>query len=155
VETRAPLTLLLELIVAPQRVGAELRFPLDFVVSIPAAQVHERSFVMEEKVTVVNNDSGPLPPPIVVKAVQMLNLHRMNEKAWEDFEAGETERATKRMGMLTTRLLEAGHTALAEQAELERQRLSLMGTLSLEGRKSLKYGTRSLLTKAVNFDHND
>ncbi len=155
VEARAPLSLLLELAVPPLRSGIELALPLNFTVDIPAAQLHERTFLYEERVMVVDNDTGAIPPPAVVRAVQMLNLHRMNEKAWQDFEHGDTEKATKRMEVLTTRLLEAGHQDLAEQAEMEKQRLILMGTLSLEGRKRLKYGTRSLLTTAVNLEKND
>jgi len=155
VEARAPLSLLLELVVPPLRLGTELTIPLEFLVDIPAVQVRNRPFLYEESVTVGNESIVVEPPRIVVKAVQMLNLHRINEKAWEEFEAGKTEQATKRMEVLTTRLLEAGHPELAEQAELEKQRLSLMGTLSLQGRKRLKYGTRSLITTAVSFKGHD
>ena len=155
VEMRAPLSLLLELIVPPLKTGMELTLPLSFVVDIPSAQVRERSLLFEETVTAVDLDTGIIPPPVVLKAVQMLNLHRINEKAWQDFEAGDSGKATKRMEVLTTRLMEAGHPELAEQVKLEKQRLILMGTVSQEGRKRLKYGTRSLLTTALSFDNDD
>lgn len=156
VETRAPLSVLFELVVEPQRVGSELAFSLDYTVDIPGAQVRDRSFKDDATVKVVGSEEADMaPPPTVVRAVQMLNLHRISEKAWHEFEAGQTERATKRMEVLTTRLLEAGHTELAEQAEMEKQRLSLMGTLSLEGRKRLKYGTRSLITTAMTSIYRD
>lgn len=155
VETRTPLSILLELVVAPQRSGKELTLSLDFSADIPAANVRKRLFRYKETVNVVKSDPGVAPPPTIVKAVQMLNLHRINEKAWQEFESGQTEQATRRMKVLTTRLLEAGHTELAEQAQMETQRLSALGTLSQEGRKRLKYGTRSLMTTAVEFDRRD
>jgi len=155
VETRAPLSLLFELVVAPHRVGAELTFSLDFLVDIPSVQVRRRSFLYDETVKIESGNPDSVVPPTIVRAVQMLNLHRISEKAWQEFEEGETEQATKRMRVLTTRLLEAGHPELAEQAKLETQRLSIMGTLSLEGRKRLKYGTRSLITTAVSSLHRE
>lgn len=153
VERRAPLSILFELVVSPQQAGAKLDIPLEFVADIPSAQVRGRSFHYEESVSVANSEKENVLPPAIVKAVQMLNLYRLSERAWEEFEAGETELATKRMAALTTRLLEAGYPELAKQAEYEQQRLSQLGTLSLEGRKRLKYGTRSLLTTAINFDN--
>jgi Ca-activated chloride channel homolog len=84
-----------------------------------------------------------------VKAVRLLNMYRMNEKVMDEVEAGQLESATKRMQHLTTRLLEAGQTRLAQQAHLEGERLSNMGSLSSEGRKKLKYGTRALLAQTI------
>jgi hypothetical protein len=155
VETRAPLSILFEIVIPPQRVGAELAFSLDFTVDIPAAQVRKRPLQSTETITVTRSEDVQAPPPTIVKAVQMLNLHRISEKAWQEFEAGETEQATRRMNILTNRLLEAGHTKLAEHAEMEKQRLKMLGTVSIEGRKRLKYGTRSLMTTALNFDLHD
>ena len=50
-----------------------------------------------------------------------------------------------RMYQLTTRYLESGDLKLAQQAQLEAQRLTRIGKMSPEGRKMLRYGTRSLL----------
>lgn len=153
VERRAPLSILFELVISSQRVGATLDIPLEFVADIPSAQVRERSFRYEESISVSDAEAETALPPAIVKAVQMLNLYRLGERAWEEFEAGNTELATKRMAALTTRLFEAGYPDLAKQAEYEKERLRQLGTLSLEGRKRLKYGTRSLLTTALNFDN--
>lgn len=156
IERRAPLSMLFELLVLPQPPGASLEIPLEFEVDIPSAQVRERSLHYDESVSVTKSKTDTVLPPAIVKAVQMLNLYRLSERAWEEFEAGDTERATKRMTALTTRLLEAGYPELAKHAEYEKERLSRLGTLSLEGRKRLKFGTRSLLTTALNFDsHNE
>lgn len=155
VEMRAPLSLLLELIVRPQDAGSELSFGLDLTVDIPSANIRERSLRYSESAAVVSGEPESAPPPTVIRAVQMLNLHRISEKAWSEFEAGQTEMATKRMKVLKTRLLEAGETDLAIQAEMETQRLSQLGTLSLQGRKRLKYGTRSLITSAMSASYRD
>jgi hypothetical protein len=55
---------------------------------------------------------------------------------------------------MATRLLNLGETELARAALLEAGRLSRTGDLSSEGRKKIRYGTRSLsiLPKEI---HND
>ncbi|HRO24281.1 MAG TPA: hypothetical protein PLR07_08310, partial [Promineifilum sp.] len=78
-------------------------------------------------------------------AVLRLNLYRMQEKAWEDAQSGKLDTAAARMRRLTARYMETGDLRLARQAQLEAQQLAHLGTMSLEGRKLLKYGTRSLM----------
>jgi Ca-activated chloride channel family protein len=59
---------------------------------------------------------------------------------------------------LTSRLAEAGHTDLARQLQDESIRLSSVGEVSADGRKRLKFGTRSLVSQTVglpDFDHAD
>jgi hypothetical protein len=52
-------------------------------------------------------------------------------------------------------LLEAGETQLAQQASVEIERISQAGTMSLEGRKKLKFGTRALINRTSYFDNDD
>ena len=85
----------------------------------------------------------------------MLNMYRMNEKVWEAVESGQLEQARTRMQNLSTRLLEMGETRLAQQAYAETVRLADMGTVSPEGRKKLKYGTRALLRGTIEAWDND
>ena len=66
---------------------------------------------------------------------------------WEEVEAGRLDVATTQMRHLSTRLLEAGETDLASQAQQEMARIANAGTMSLEGRKKLKYGTRALINR--------
>jgi Ca-activated chloride channel family protein len=152
VEMRAPLCLLLELIVKPQKAGTTLSIPLNFVADIPSAQLRDHAFNYEYTATIVHEEPRLSPPPVVTRAVQMLTMHRMSEMAWRDWEAGDAEGATRRMEHLKTRLMEAGHTKLANQAEQEKQQLIQLGTLSPSGQKRLKYGTRSLMKTAVSFN---
>ena len=80
----------------------------------------------------------------------MFNLYQMNEKAWSEAEAGQFDMATARMQHISTRLLEAGEEELSQQAFAETQRLAAMETVSGEGRKGLRYGTRALMQQFSN-----
>lgn len=155
VEGRAPLSALLELSIEPQPVGRRLEIPLRFRANIPVEQVEDYPVETKHILKVVPGDPELSPSPAIVRAVQMLNLHRMNERAWDEAESGQMKVATKRMERLTSRLMAAGHTKLAQQALAETQRLSRLGTLSAEGRKKLKYGTRSLISNKVNPGEHD
>ena len=154
-EGRAPLSVLLELVVRPQFVGQVVKIPLKFTANIPSHRLQNYEIEAVHEMTVVTGVESPPPPQLLVRAVQMLNLYRMNEQVWDDVEAGRLEVATSRIKRLTSRLEEAGHSQLAQQARLETQRLAHVGTMSLEGRKKLKYGTRSLLTKTMKLVEHD
>jgi hypothetical protein len=69
----------------------------------------------------------------------------MTEQIWGEVEAGRIKAATDRMRQLTRRLSEAGETRLAELATSEAERLVTHGVGSVEGRKQMIYGTRSLI----------
>jgi hypothetical protein len=97
-----------------------------------------------------------MPPDDIVEAVRVMNMYRMNEKVWQEVEAGRLDVASTRMHHLSTRLLEAGETALAQQAQREMDRIANAGTMSLEGRKKLKYGTRALISRSkLNKEHHE
>ncbi|MCI0398076.1 MAG: VWA domain-containing protein [Chloroflexi bacterium] len=151
-EAQSPLSVLLEFNIEPQLPGRKIHLPLNLTTDIPSRQL--RNYAQEHgyELSVVVEDPVFDPPPSLLDAVQALNFYRMNEQVWEDVEAGNVDLATKRMRRLTTRLLEAGHTNLAQQAYTETERLATMGSLSLEGRKRLKYGTRSLITQTIKLD---
>jgi Ca-activated chloride channel family protein len=93
-------------------------------------------------------------PSTIVTALGKLAIFKMQEKAMEDLEKGQVTAATQRLETMATRLLNLGETDLARAALLEAGRLARTGDLSAEGRKKIKYGTRSLsiLPKEVNRD---
>jgi hypothetical protein len=78
----------------------------------------------------------------------------MQEKAIVDLESGRVSAATQRLETMATRLLNLGETDLARAALLEAGRLARTGDLSTEGRKKIRYGTRSLsiLPKEIHSD---
>ncbi len=97
---------------------------------------------------VVNFLDGPQAgveiPSTIVTALGKLAIFKMQEKAMEDLESGNVSSATQRLETMATRLLNLGETDLARAALLEAGRLARTGALSAEGRKKIKYGTRSL-----------
>jgi len=144
---RAPISLLLELSITPHPVETRINIHIELVADIPGPQLHEQTFKKTHSLYVLANISKEIPPKNIIDAVRAMNMYRMNERVWQEVEAGRLDVATTRMNQLSTRLFEAGETALAQQAQQEMAHISQAGTMSLAGRKKLKYGTRALISK--------
>lgn len=94
----------------------------------------------------VARDVPPEEPPLaILDALGKLTLYRMQEKAEEAIRRGDVAEATRSLENLATRLLAAGQDELAHQAMAEARRVAHTHSLSEEGHKTLKYGTRALL----------
>jgi Ca-activated chloride channel family protein len=154
-EGLSPLSFLLEINVEPQPIETRVNIPLTFAANIPAQQMREKLYKSNYSVYVLADASQVKPPEALVKAVRTLNMYRMNEKVWEEVEAGRLDVAATRMKNLSTRLLQEGEEQLAHQATIELERIANAGTMSLEGRKKLKYGTRALINQTIQRDEND
>lgn len=86
------------------------------------------------------------PPLAILDALSKLNLYRMQQRAEESLKNGNAAEASDRLQKLATRYLQSGQPELAQVAMQEAQRLgSGTNTLSEEGHKKLKYGTRMLM----------
>jgi len=83
-------------------------------------------------------------PSDIITALGKLAIFKLQEKTMTDLEQGEVTTATQRLETMATRLLNIGETELARSALLEAGRLARTGNLSAEGRKKIRYGTRSL-----------
>ena len=83
-------------------------------------------------------------PPLITDALSKLAMFKMQEKVSFDLEVGHVERASQRLKLLATQLLNMGETSLAHAALLEAGQVSRTRALSPEGRKAIHYGTRSL-----------
>jgi Ca-activated chloride channel family protein len=147
-EGRTSLSALLELKIAPHDVETRINIPIEIVADIPGPQLRQQTFKHTFCLYVLSELSKEMPPEDIVEAVRVMNMYRMNEKVWQEVEAGHLDAASTRMQHLSTRLLEAGETALAHQAQQEMARIANAGTMSLAGRKKLKYGTRALINRA-------
>lgn len=90
------------------------------------------------------------PPPSILDALGKLTLYRLQERAQEALERGDTAEATKHLQRLSTRLIELGQPELAREVQDNANIVSTTSTLSEEGKKALKYQTRFLLGSAVN-----
>ncbi len=89
--------------------------------------------------------SSSLPPPAILQALSRLTLYRMQERARNQSQAGEFDRATRSLKHLAAHLLEQGHRDLAQTVLLEAENLQRKHTFSLTGEKEIKYATRALL----------
>ncbi len=144
-ETRVPLTTLIEFEVSPQPKEVQLPFSIALKAEIPHENKKKYSQTVQYMLRVSIDVEETQPSTKMLKAVRLFNLYQMNEKAWSEAESGQFDMATLRMQNISTRLLEAGEEMLAQQAQAETQRLSDMETVSIDGRKELKYGTRALM----------
>ena len=149
VEGRAPLSVLLELTIHPIPAGRTLALPLQFKAQLAGQEKEEAAVTSTQQFAVVSKPRERKMPEALVKAVQIYNMYRMNEKIFHDVAGGNIDVATKRMESLTQRFREAGFTQLAQHASAETQRLMQTGSISLEGHKQLKYGTRTLMTSSL------
>ena len=145
IERDTPLGVLVELWVQTESIGQSHLLTAQVkgdVVSLglPDVQV---SVDVGVEVTAERED-GLLVPPAIVSAMGKLAIFRMQEKTLEELEEGDIERASQRLETMATRLLNIGETELAKAALLEAGRLVRTGHISPEGRKKIRYGTRSL-----------
>jgi len=119
-------------------------------------QLNQQSWAWTEVKAKVSADADiqVAIPAVIITALGKLAIFKMQEKAMEDLEKGNIIAATSRLENMATRLLNLGETELARAALLEAGRLSRTGNLSSEGKKKIRYGTRSLsiLPKEIQHD---
>ena len=85
------------------------------------------------------------PPQVLVRAMSHLSLYRLQEQAQMELEEGKIEKATRRLNNLEANLLTSGQPKLAKTVRFELEKLIHGNALSEEGKKQIKYGTRSLI----------
>jgi Ca-activated chloride channel family protein len=154
-DTEQPYAVVLEILIGPQIAGKTQIADLEVVCDLPALGEQNVSVKTSVEVDVLADlqVSEPVPPSIV-SALGKLAIFRMQEKTMDDLEKGEVEQASQRLETMATRLLNIGENELAKDALLEAGRLARTGHLSPEGRKKIRYGTRSLsmLPKEISND---
>ena len=150
-----PLSLMFQCLVRTQRPGKQRVAEFLLEATVPSAAARSQQVRHEIEVEVVDGLelTGP-PPPHMVSILGKLAIFEMQEKTMQDLAAGELEQASHRLETMATRLLSIGENELAKAALLEAGRLSRTGSLSPEGRKRIRYGTRglSMLPKEVHGD---
>jgi len=87
------------------------------------------------------------PPSVFIDALGKLALYRLQEKARVEVKTGQFELAVGHLKSLATNLLSQGEGQLARTVLLEVENLNAMHSMSEDGQKMIKYGTRSLLLK--------
>ena len=94
----------------------------------------------------IKEEVGMEPPPaMIIQSLGKLTLYRIQEKAYTEVEQGQYELAAQHMKNLATNLLSQGERSLARTAMIEVENILQMQSFSEEGRKEIKYGTRSLM----------
>jgi len=94
---------------------------------------------------ILETPGAATPSGLIIQSLGKLTLYRMQEKAYTEVEAGQYELAAHHMKQLATNLLAQGERSLARTALMESENILQMQAFSEEGRKEIKYGTRSLL----------
>ncbi|MCS6909286.1 MAG: VWA domain-containing protein [Anaerolineales bacterium] len=99
--------------------------------------------------TVANLEPPPPPPQVLIDALSKYSQHKLQERAWQQVEAGNLAGASRLLSTLSTRLLASGQPELAKVAITEAKRLEQQQTISEESKKRIKYGTRALIPLRV------
>jgi len=95
----------------------------------------------------LGEEANPVPPEIA-SALTKITMYRMQEQAKREIAAGNINKATRKLENLATRLLQVGEPQLAAVVQKEARRLQLSNSLSPEGEKEIKFGTRALILPA-------
>ncbi len=137
--------IVLELRVQNTEPGKQQLLRLSVVGDVPAQVAQQTTNWTDISVNVSkDSDVEVVIPPVIITALGKLAIFKMQEKAMHDMASGNVIAATQRLETMATRLLNLGETELARAALLEAGRLARTGSLSSEGRKKIRYGTRSL-----------
>ncbi len=150
-EKQQPQVMLFELLVGGQQPGRTRLLQLTLEGAVPAVGDHPVRIQQDVAVTFTPDLAGatgqigrPPVPPDIVTAMGKLTIYKMQARAMAEVETGQIDMAVNRLKTMATRLLNIGEAELARAALLEAGHLAQTGSLSGEGRKKLRYGTRGL-----------
>ena len=138
--------IIFEYIIQPKAVKSDTVEILDgaLKVSIASYPLPVPPFRMRLWRPVSASPEADTPPIEIVQALPRLMLYRMQERARKEIEKGNIDTATRQLETLASNLLTQGERSLAQTIMLEVEYLQKQNTLSEEGSKKMKYGTRSL-----------
>ncbi len=91
-----------------------------------------------------NRTLNPNIPAFISTALSKLSLYKMQQKVAEDLKAGDIQKATQRLQLMATQLLNMGESELSRVALLEAGQIARTAMLTPEGSKRIRYGTRAL-----------
>lgn len=143
----ADLGVLFEFMVSPSALnGRETRL-LDgtLKIAMPARPTPPPPIRLRFERETAGEPSVAPPPPAILQALSRLTLYRMQERARQESQAGEFEKATRSLKRLAAHLLEQGHRDLANTVLLEAENIQRKQAFSPDGEKEIKYATRALL----------
>jgi Ca-activated chloride channel homolog len=138
--------IIFEYIIHPKAVKSNLVTFLEgkLKVSIASQPLPVPTLKMQLQRHVSDSPEADPPPPEIVQALSRLMIYRMQERARKEIAGGHIETATRQLKSLAANLLTQGERSLAQTIMLEVDNLQNNNTLSEEGSKKIKYGTRAL-----------
>jgi hypothetical protein len=146
-EADAPMHVLLELEVQRKPVGEQRLLQLELRGNVPTLSRRDEILRHDIRCVFTSDESKPsrdAVPSAIVSALSRITLYRMQEQAWSALNAGDPDQATRKLEMVATRLLEIGEKQLARAVMLEAGHVAAKGHPTARGRKTIRYGTRSL-----------
>jgi Ca-activated chloride channel homolog len=144
-ESDTPISGVLELVVEPRAANTHRLAQVELTGDVPKRQMKNIALRQDLNFRFDRHANPNTPaPPNVLSALAKITIFQMQEGAWQALEKGDVVKATHQLETLATRLLDMGEHQLARAALLEAGRLARSGNLSSAGRKTIKYGTRSL-----------
>ena len=146
----AATSVLFEYIIQPKAVKSDSLTILNGMlkVSIASYPMPVPPLKIHLKRPVSNSPEVEPPPPKIVQALSRLMLYRMQERARKEIDKGNIDTATRQLQTLASNLLAQGERSLAQTILLEVNNLQQKNTLSDEGSKKIKYGTRALFLES-------
>ncbi len=150
IPNESKLSMLMEFVVPPVDKGTT-RFTLasgEISFIIPSETRDSQKYPIRISRLVGEVDDTEMPPDSIFQALSQITLYRMQERARKEVALGRVQEASMRLEHLATQLYSMGELELAETAMNEAKRIQKTNTLSSEGEKQIKYGTRSLLLPA-------
>ncbi|MFQ5407059.1 MAG: DnaJ domain-containing protein [Anaerolineales bacterium] len=140
---------LVELELPPLRSGyhsvARLSVLADLISTAPATLIS----AVDIRMHVLRDAPTQLPPEPITDALSKIVLYQLQDKAWRLAKSGDVQAATRMLSNLAERLEANGESELAEAAADQSAQLRSTHTISPEGQKQLKYGTRALIAPPV------
>lgn len=135
--------LLLELMIGPRAAGQYRIGQLEVQYDVPLLGVQAERALLDLVITVTTDQAlTQRVEPQVMNIVEKVTAFKLQTRAFDDLEAGNVAGATQKLQGAVTRLLNSGEPELAETIQRETQRLEQEGTLSSEGAKTIRFGTR-------------
>jgi Ca-activated chloride channel family protein len=141
-----PTQVIFEYVIHPKAVKSEVLTILDGTLKVAIASqiMPVPSLRIQLRCPISDSPETVPPPPQIVQALSRLMLYRMQERAHKEIEKGNVMGATRQLNMLASNLLLQGERSLAQTILLEVESLQKQNTLTMDGSKKIKYGTRSL-----------
>ncbi len=136
--------LLLETIVPPHHPGSHHIGNISVTFSNAGTSGSTKQIELSLGLTFAESTKGVAIEPEVKGLIEKVTAFKLQARAWQEIAEGDVKSGTKRLAAVSTRLLSMGQVDLAMEVQQEVKNLEQRGTASSQGKKRIKYGTRSL-----------